>query len=586
MRRLAVVVALFAAAAPANAQSAPASRSDSAHILHAAKSAQAVFESRRRFLAPQTTIGVSGACQQIGRFCRRPSAIAFKEIPEEPAGTTRARNELLKVLADAQLRIPGDGWIVGQRVRYLIEAGSDSDAAEIAGKCATERWWCDALVGLAAHSANRFVAAEQAFRRSLAEMARERRCDWTNLSKLLDGPALDAYRNLGCDERQTANRKIWWLADPLYSTPGNERRTEHFARETWAEIERGGSNGFGMSWGDDMRELIIRFGWAEKWTQQPQSGIGAGGPSYVAHEREPDFHFLSELPHTAPVAAFADSAWSIADDRAREGYSPRYLDAFVVIQPQIARFKRGDSTLIVSAFDVTGDTAWRYAAVRPALVIAPSDTSRFLLARFDSSARASALWITAPAVESLASVELLSLDGKTAGRWRGSVAPLQSDSSRNKISDILLFDATDSLAAGIDGAIATALGKSTIARDRRIGVYWETYGGAVPDTARAVSLTLTPIAPSAVTRLLRALGVGKKLTPVDVRWHDAGASADVQPKSVALDLSQVTEGRYELRLTVGEGPSASSASRVIVVHDRSALAIRQGRAASAFALHR
>jgi hypothetical protein len=510
----------------------------------------------------------------IGRFCRHASGVPFKEIPAEPAGTTRARNDLLAVLADASAKIPGDGWVIGQRVRYLIEAGDDSAAAAAARECRADKWWCDALFGLSAHASDRFVAAEQAFTRSLLEMPAAKRCEWTNLSPLLDDGALDAYKNLTCEQRQIANRRIWWLADPLFSTPGNERRTEHFARETWAEIDRGGTNGFGMRWAPDMKEMIVRFGWAEKWTQPPRSGFDEGAQSYVAHEREPDFHFLTSLPHTAALDDFADSAWNVNDENAREGYSPRYLDALVPLQPQVARFQRGDSTLVVAAFDVTGDTAWKDAGVRPALVIARSDTSRFMIARFDSSARSSALWITAPSVEALASVELLSLDGKTAGRWRGAIKPLASDSSRKNISDMLLFDATDSLASGVDGAIASALGRTAIPRSTRLGVYWETYGPAASDTARAVSLTLTPIAPGAVTRFLRALGVGKKLTPVDVRWRDAGAGTEAQPKAVALDLSQVTPGRYELRLTMGDGASASSASRVIVVQDRSALALR------------
>ena len=573
MRRL--VLAFVVAATPVRAQSPrTVTRADSARILRAAKSAQVRFESRRRFLAPQTYAGSTGACQRIGRFCRHPSGVPFKQIPDEPNGTTRARDELLNVLADASSKIPGDSWIAGQRVRYLIEAGRDSAASEAARACAADKWWCDALIGLTAHVSNRFVAAEQAFAHSLAGMPPAKRCDWTNLSQLLEGPALDNYEHLTCEQRIAANRKIWWLADPLYSTPGNERRTEHFARETWADIERGGTNGFGMSWAADMKEMIVRFGWAEKWTQQPQSGLGNGGQSYVAHEREPDFHFLSSLPHTAPLAAITDSAWSIFDENPREGYSPRYLDSFVPLAPEIARFRRGDSTLVVAAFDVSRDTTWKYAGVRPALVIARSDTSRFTIARFDSSARRSALWITTPPVESLASVELLSLDGKVAGRWRGAMAPLASDTSRRDISDILSFDASDSLATDLDGAIANAFGNDTIPRSARVGVYWESYGVSAADSTRAVSLTLTPIAPSVVTRLLRALGVGKKLTPVDIRWHDAGAGADVQPRSVALDLSQVTAGRYELRLTIGDGPAASSASRVVVLRDRSALASR------------
>ena len=501
----------------------------------------------------------------IGRFCRHASGIPFSDIPQEPSGTTRARLELLRTLASASTALPGDGWIAGQRVRYLIEAGDDSTADDAARSCGASAWWCDALAGLASHASQHFVAAEQAFSRAITEMPAAKRCEWTDLSELLDGAALRGYERLDCAARQSANRRIWWLADPLFSTPGNERRTEHFARHTWAEIDRGGANGFGMSWANDMMEMIVRFGWAEKWTQQPPSGFSDGSTSYVAHEREPDFHFLSSFPLDAPVAAFDDSAWKLDEENPREGYSPRYAAAFGTLQPQLARFRRGDSTLVVAAFDVSDDTAWKYAAVRPALVIAADDTSRFLLAMFDSTPRRSALWLTSPSRESLASVEILSLDGKAAGRWRSVVRPIANQSARSAISDLLLFDATDSLASGIEGAIAAAYGKNVIRQDRKVGVYWETYGDVAGDSARVISLSLTPLAPGVVTRFIRALGVGKKLAPVDVRWRDAGPGANIQSRSVLLDLSQVTPGRYDLKLTVGEGATATSASRTVVI---------------------
>lgn len=554
----------LSAAASVSAQS-PAARADSTRINHSAKSAQMRFESQRRFLAPRTNVGSSGACQMIGRFCRHASGVSFAEIPDEPRATTRAREDLLKVLAAAAATIPGDGWVAGQRVRYLIESGDDSTAAEAASGCKAEDWWCDALVGLAAHSSSHFVAAEQAFARSVREMPKAVRCEWTDLSDLLDGDALGAYRKLPCDARDAANRRIWWLADPLFSTPGNERRTEHFARHVWAEIDRGGTNGFGLSWAADMKEMIIRFGWAEKWTQQPPTGLADGSTSYVAHEREPDFHFISSAPLNAPISAIGDSSWELTQENPREGYSPRYATVFLSLKPQLARFRRGDSTLIVAAFDVTADTTWRYGWVRPALIVAQSDTTRFLLALFDSTRRRSALWITAPARESLVGLEMLSLDGKIAGRWRGAIAPLAVGTARRGISDLLFFDARDSLANGIEAAISGAFGANEVSRDRKIGVYWETYGDTSADSSRAISLTLTPIAPGIVTRLIRALGVGKKLTPVDVRWSESATGSAVSARSVALDLSAVTPGRYELRVTVGEGGATRSSSRIVVI---------------------
>jgi hypothetical protein len=113
---------------------------------------------------------------------------------------------------------------------------------------------------------------------------------------------------------------------------------------------------------------------------------------------------------------------------------------------------------------VRDDTAWKYIAVHPALVIAPSDTSRFLLAMFDSTPRRSALWMTAPATESLASLELLSLDGKTAGRWRAAITPVPLDPAKRGISDLLLFDAADSLATHSTARSRRPLGQTLFRR--------------------------------------------------------------------------------------------------------------------------
>ena len=567
-----ILLAVLSSLAGAQTSRSAQFRADSARILRAAKSAQIRFESRRRFFAPRIPIGSEGSCQLIGRFCRHPSGLPFPEIPEEPSGTVRARDDLLQTLNSAAARLPGDRWIAGQRVRYLIESADDSAAADAAAACRAERWWCDALTGLAAHTSNHFVAAERAFGRAIAGMPRAKRCEWNNLSPLLDGEAASRYGKLGCDARELANSRVWWLADPLFFTPGNERRTEHFARVTWAEIDRGGANGFGMSWAADMREMIVRFGWAEKWTQQLPSGFADGSMSYVAHEREPVFQFLPLVPFDTPLAAIGDSSWNLQQDNPHEGYSPRYASVFVSLRPQLARFRRGDSTLLVAAFDVTNDSAWKDVAVRPALVIAPSDTTRFLLSVFDSTPKRSALWVTAPGRESVASVEVLSLDGVTAGRWRGVLHPIAADTARRGISDLLLFDATDSLSSEIEGAIASAFGTSVLPQNRKIGVYWETYGGSANDSSSAISLTLTPIAPGVVTRLLRSLGVGKKLAPIDVRWRSAGPGASTQPRSVLLDLSQVSPGHYDLRVTVGEGAASASASRTVVIERPSRIA--------------
>jgi len=536
---------------------------DSLRILKRAKSAQVQFESRRRFQAPLHYRDTDGHCEPIGRFCVRHTGEALSDIPSEPAATTRERQKLLATLATAAARLPSDSWITGQRVRYFVEEGDDSAAIAVAASCAAESWWCDALRGLALHANGSLVRAQQAFDRSLAGMPQLMRCDWTDLSVLLEGKALDSYRKLDCDTRQKANTRIWWLSDPLFVTPGNERRTAHYARLTWARIEKDGSNGFGMAWGDDMQEIIVRYGWAEKWTVLPSTTMLYSERSYVAHEREPNFHFFPAFSYDRPLDAFGDSAWDLSDDRPHESYAPEEITRIERLEPQVARFRRGDSTLIIAAFDVSGDTAWSSPVMRSALVIAPDDTARFSIAVLDSAARRDALSIVTATRPMLVGLELLSPDRHTAARWRSALRPITIESTAPVLSDLLLFDATDSLATDLNGAMATALGTRFVPQDKKIGVYWETYGSSPKDSALAISLSLVPLSPGLLTRAIQALGIGRRREPVNIRWTESaiGGGSAIAAQSMLFDLSQAPHGKYELRLEVGNPGLPSTVAR-------------------------
>src|SRR2546425_3659332 len=80
-------------------------------------------------------------------------------------------------------------------------------------------------------------------------MPRDERCRWTDVSLLLDGELARRYRRLPCDQRGAFEERLWWLAQPLYSLPGNDRRTEHLARATMARIEQDARSPFDMFWG-------------------------------------------------------------------------------------------------------------------------------------------------------------------------------------------------------------------------------------------------------------------------------------------------------------------------------------------------
>jgi hypothetical protein len=67
-------------------------------------------------------------------------------------------------------------------------------------------------------------------------------------------------------------------------------------------------------------------------------------------------------------------------------------------------------------------------------------------------------------------------------------------------------------------------------------------------------------------RAFRVLRIAPKQTPLNIRWHDNGASGVLSARAVMLDLSLVPEGKYSVKIEVG-GEGGAIASRVIEVSD-------------------
>ncbi|MBL8959827.1 MAG: hypothetical protein JNJ98_08240, partial [Gemmatimonadetes bacterium] len=95
---------------------------DSLAVRRSAARAQVEFEGQRRQRLP-VGWGVGGRCDvRVGRFCYWHDE-SLPRGPQEPATIPPLRAQLLTKLEDAAARLPGDPWIVGQRVRYLVESG-------------------------------------------------------------------------------------------------------------------------------------------------------------------------------------------------------------------------------------------------------------------------------------------------------------------------------------------------------------------------------------------------------------------------------------------------------------------------------
>jgi hypothetical protein len=69
---------------------------------------------------------------------------------------------------------------------------------------------------------------------------------------------------------------------------------------------------------------------------------------------------------------------------------------------------------------------------------------------------------------------------------------------------------------------------------------------------------------SILRRTFRALRIAPRLSPLNIRWRENGASGVLSARSVLLDLSLVPAGKYSVKLEVGNNRTAVT-SRVIEV---------------------
>jgi hypothetical protein len=186
--------------------------------------------------------------------------------PRYRAQAREARAQLILRLGEYQRSAPDDAWITGQRVRFLVDQRSWDAAVEVARGCSSPRWWCGMLSGYTLASQGHLVAAEAAFASALAAMSVAEHCAWTDYGHLLPPPDRREYEALACTARDSLNHQLWWLADPLFTAPGNPRLVEQHLREVQLRLRASLDFDERYDWraaaaGLARREMQRRYGW-------------------------------------------------------------------------------------------------------------------------------------------------------------------------------------------------------------------------------------------------------------------------------------------------------------------------------------
>lgn len=539
--------------------------------------AQAQFENFRRANLPGFRGERSSECQErIGRFCYWYDSTT-PPPDREPAAVTAARDRLIVLFDSLGAANPADNWIIAQRIRYLNEADRDSAAYVAAKGCRSFGWWCAALEGFTLHALGRYEEAERAYDLALVGMLPVERCVWTDISLYLDEDARKVYTRASCGDpvREAGEARIWWYARTRYGMRGNDSRTEHFARLTYAEFLRDAPSAHMFGFDPDERELLLRFGWPVAWSRGPAipqaMGMPTQGPGYqiIGHDPTPSHRFIP--PHhvlTSPTVSDSTD-WAVQLPPVVARYSPPYASRLLMLEHQQALFRRGDSALVVLAYDVSKLPGLGSSRLDGALVLAPGRA----LTAYETIRRGvperGVLTAMAPWGALLMSAEIAAEDQRTLVRARYGIRPPYAVGTRVSLSDLLFYTPYDTFPATVEEVLPHMLPTQRVRSTEPLGVYWEAYNTNPAGEAMTISLTVAQETEEAglFRRGARALGLSRESAPVTVTVEDYTArDRTMSARAVHLDISTLRAGEYLVRLEVSvAGQYTIRADRRIVV---------------------
>ena len=513
------------------------------------------------------------------------------------------RTHLLEVLNNAQAALPSDAWIAGQRVRFLVDQGMLTEASNAAQACHADAWWCAALAGYVLQRQGSSASADSAFAVAGSALSPQQLCEWNDIHMLLPSKLRLAYIASSCVEQSRIMTRYWWLADPLFSVAGNERRAEHYARRVMVLLHSALDDDERFHWplaygGDAVAEMLIRFGW-------PTASYWIGREEDLSHDKYlQEYRSLSAAPYSTAEYSSGrvhfGALWSALTDPFHAGQDAWELNApkdlrttpkgrgdfwwplehmrpvaHVVEQlpeGQTAFFRRQRDVQRATSIDVAASTSesrtLSQSQMNATLVLSSAPDSfnvvqrraqllgkKITLSGFIASRRA------------LLAVELQSNAPRAMMlRTRYAIDPPEPlDSLRSgtlAMSDPVFFapSTTDALPASVDSMLPSMLGTTTITRGERVGVFWETYGVTETDS---VTFSITASATSArsfMRRLASALKLSREgVTNVGMswvdprtrdRWQEFRRAVAILPRSLVLDLGSLPKGAYAIEVQV------------------------------------
>jgi hypothetical protein len=528
-----------------------------------------------------------------------------------------ARARLLIVLDSAARALPHSGFLVGQRVRFLLEQRDGAGAVRATQNCLAERWWCLALAGYVQDRLGASLEADSIYRIMERVMRDARPIDslrhWDDVRPLVSSDAWQDYDSRLGEERIAAVKNFWWLSDPLFREAGNERWTAHQTRRVDIALRSALDGDERYVWdtergGDALRQLILRYDWPSyTWWDSRATDVGHSEYLWLRRSRPvpPYSTFEYSLDRvrftpawTAAAAPFSaqESDWDIAPREANGGIDATWW-APELVRPrhpmvqlpegQTVLLRRDTNIVLVTSHNLTSPAIPSKSSRFDVLLLAAQSENLIDTVAHDVAASGGAFVMRAvlghrPVVMS---VEAALLDSTTlSARARFGVQPPPT-LQMMRAGDVAISDLAIVRPVTVSGTQVgpsdTRLGEllpSLVldASERRIGLYWETYG-LVPSDSVEIAVEVQPdLSVGTLRRIGMALRIASDPTrSLTIRWTEPSlqrrpsqlpGARPVLLREIALNLEPLAPGPYLLRVSVRKpgGATLSSGRRLVL----------------------
>ena len=303
---------------------------------------------------------------------------------------------------------------------------------------------------------------------------------------------------------------------------------------------------------------------------RPREGDGI---NVVGIEPFPAYRYIPAGFVLADPVQTDSAAWRLQLPPVMGRYAPPYATQLVPLEHQKAVFKRGDSAIVVMAYETKGTAGVDGAKLRAALVVSPvGATPRDYVAVRESAAASGVLTVRAPWGPLLMSAEIAAPERKAVARARYGVGPVRAPESRVMLSDLLFYKTYGTAPTSVEEVAPHALPTERMRATDKLGVYWEAYGTNPGGEKIKVSLVVARERPEEERgffgRIGRTLGIARERTPVSVSIEDLSArGSSTSSRAIEFDISTLTKGAYivQLEIDVAGQPTLRAEHRIEVV---------------------